>query len=819
MRRSSWWLLGSIAVVIAALALYAPGGASLPRSAPVAADGPARMGDVNCSGAVDTIDSLQVLRLIAGLNTNADCMEAAGDTDCDGDEDSVDSLRILRHTAGLTMSAPEGCTPVGEPLGPPQTSEQLIDEALKAGEIDEGEATLYRAYWAFHDPRLPQKYQSSTPGTGDVPDEIFVRPDGMSAEVEAQLDTYLIPPSAPGSWYANLHGNASGLRPRAAGASTSPIPSVTPPVPVGNWKSVLAPSGRLHVWWDTAGAMLGDEQTAQEMAAIVDGIWAQYEALLGVEPLSDGSLPGSVNGGDALYDVYLAPLKPDLYGYVSAFTKILTGTQPCPARPTFMVLNNVLSIETLRVVIAHELFHSFQRSFSSFDKCGEYGFFQEASAAWAQDFIYPGSNLEHSFTGFAKDHVFSWPHWDQYGYSGFNFLMYLARTQGNGIIGDIFQRIGAEPLAQAIDDAHPDGLAAAWKEFVLFAWNQPPFDQFKQWDGVTFTPITRDMTGYGKIQLPTYLFLGLDESEHEYIPGPSDLTAAVEPVAVQYFRFSTLITGAVKDAAYIRINNPLFGAVPAHQALQLLYRAEGETLWKYEDITNKSGKNFCQDVPEERAAEFILIVSNADTSGNLTPDFQGKPLAVARDSCGWVGTVNHTSNIDFDRTVGPKHSVRRETVSAHGVDLVFSSSETDGGNQVFLLESGTLAWDVQGSSSITRPGPGQNFSCTYAGTGTLDLEEGAARLDIIGSGDSRTYTLSLTGEPPTFTVPASCTGSHGLTEQVEIEWLNSGPAQPFDGGPQIQDSYDAADDAQGQTQYWEWRLTSDPDPAQKLERH
>src|SRR3989337_1324177 len=85
-------------------------------------------GDVNCDAAVNSIDSLQILRTVAGLSTSAACLADAGDVNCDGDVNSVDSLRILRHVAGLSNTTPDGCVPIGEPLVeevPPASEAQI----------------------------------------------------------------------------------------------------------------------------------------------------------------------------------------------------------------------------------------------------------------------------------------------------------------------------------------------------------------------------------------------------------------------------------------------------------------------------------------------------------------------------------------------------------------------------------------------------------------------------------------------------------------------------------------------------------------------
>ena len=84
-------------------------------------------GDANCSGEVNPVDSLFVLRGDAGLPTNTgECPDMGaniqvlnasphiwGDVDCDGAMTPVDSLKILRYDAGLSVSQAEGCPGIG----------------------------------------------------------------------------------------------------------------------------------------------------------------------------------------------------------------------------------------------------------------------------------------------------------------------------------------------------------------------------------------------------------------------------------------------------------------------------------------------------------------------------------------------------------------------------------------------------------------------------------------------------------------------------------------------------------------------------------
>ena len=71
-------------------------------------------GDVDCNGVVNSVDSLKILREIAGFGA-APCA-IAGDVNCDGENKSVDSLFILRYVASLSVNQPAGCTDIGDPL-------------------------------------------------------------------------------------------------------------------------------------------------------------------------------------------------------------------------------------------------------------------------------------------------------------------------------------------------------------------------------------------------------------------------------------------------------------------------------------------------------------------------------------------------------------------------------------------------------------------------------------------------------------------------------------------------------------------------------
>jgi hypothetical protein len=67
-------------------------------------------GDVTCDDEANSVDSLFILREVAGLSAGA-CAEN-GDVNCDGDRTSVDALGVLRYVAGLPVNQNERCADI-----------------------------------------------------------------------------------------------------------------------------------------------------------------------------------------------------------------------------------------------------------------------------------------------------------------------------------------------------------------------------------------------------------------------------------------------------------------------------------------------------------------------------------------------------------------------------------------------------------------------------------------------------------------------------------------------------------------------------------
>lgn len=644
----------------------------------VEAGAPAIQGDADCSGSVDPIDGLRILRQDAGLG-DAPCPEAA-DTNCDGAADPIDALRILRFDAGLSLPVASGCVPIGEPLVTEPTSDELIGEALDDGLIDEDTALLYRTFAAFNDPSLPAQYAGPA-GDEHLPEGLTLRPEGVDPLVEEQLDPFLLPPSAPGSWYANLAG-AAGQRQGSGG---------TPPE--GSWAGVPSPGGNVTVWWDEFRPE--DEERADLLAAEVDSAWDKLEGLLNVTPPSDGNEEG---GNDASYDIYLAPLQSGLHGEAVSYGGQRALEQPCSSKATFILVNNELAGDDLRNNIAHELMHGFQRALSYFESCAFVRWLLEGSATWSEDFVYPDLNGEHKRDGFFQNFANPMAEWDSRGYSSYIFFLYLSESVGNDVIRQVLQAAGNVSPEDAIDASTPGGFAGQFHQFALYGWNQGQWNMFEQWDGITHTPKAA--------------------SENLLIPqGQSGLIRTLEtplsPLAVNYADLRVIDP----NVEWITINWPFepngSGTDEDRTEMTALILSGGQ--WREEKVPKDGSLAFCRE--NDPISRIVLVMTNASRDDVAFP-LEDNALVTAHEECGYIGD-----------TYKMRQHLPGYVVEIIGSDLVFVPAESIGEGPHFTTISGVLTATVSGD-------PYGTGVCEVEGTTTQRVGIGDGYIDFVANSNA-----------------------------------------------------------------------------------
>jgi len=742
-RRPNPCLFAAVLVAAALLVLWSPAPAGT-RSAQAAIPSGERadfFGDVDCSGTVDSADALALLRNAAGLSASAQCVETAGDTDCDGDRDAADIVGILRYVAGLPSVAPQSCTAVGERM---PSSDDLIDAALTAGNISDEDATVYHLYAAFGDSRLPDGYRGAASGLPDSDAAMMaaVKFDSLSPDAQQKVLPFLTPPNAPGSWLEQS-------------ASASPHAANT-----YSWISVPAVNGRVKVSYPTLYP--GWSGNAQAVAdALTDTIWPALIGLMGEEhaPLSDADYPD--NGGDGALDIYLVPLSDDgTLGVTMPYIKTPEGAEgPCEKSPAYIQIKGQepLGSDTtpgILSTVAHELFHAFQFGFAFDTHCWfpEYRWFMEASATWAMDYVYPNANAEHEM---AKELL------DQPGvpldensvshpYGAYLFPFYFThQLNAPGLMRQIWESFAGQLSLPGIDSvlAPAGGIEALWPEFVRDNWNDPPIEQYDQWDG-----LTRGATfGFGaQVRLD-----GAEKKTYE-VPADVDYLAARYPLFS--FSYADMQGEPIRSVTF---NNTLAGY--PHANVQAIWYAGGD--WHGpEDWTDESTKTFCRDEASTRVEEIVVMISNSDWQGKqklnpaTTPTLEASKTPCSR----WVGEATMTYHRDDGFTVEDR------TATAH--DLVFEAAPAQGTAATtikFALTKGTLDWTM--SSTL---------GCTVTDSHTFDAMDGeTGNLTVTAAGDHLAYSGYVSTRVAGSGECHGDSGSYSYSFSGDEIWFRTGPQQ------------------------------------------
>ena len=754
----SYRSLPVIAIAVAAL-MIAGRGASDARVADesIVPQGVAIMGDVNCGGVVDSIDSLQVLRGTAGLSTNADCMDPAGDVDCDADADSTDALRILRFVASLPVQAPDDCTPIGNAIESRPTSFELIDEALAASDIDEQEALMYRIFADFGDERLPDEYRGSA---GDVEESAILHQamtvlETLREDVREAIEPYLLPPSAPGSWVE--------LR-EAAAVGSAAI----------QWETT---SGEhVKVWWHSERTEDAAKATAIR-TELENKIWPTLVDYMGEDHAPFSDIAEANNGSDGLFDVYLvhnAPSKPGedpVLGYVSTYRN-------CENAPAFMALNSRREINPeLFSTVAHEFMHAIQFTYDV-GACADYNWMFEATATWAENFVYPTVNAEHGFAQkfFDGEEVplETWVYKDPRQYGAYIFFYFLEKRYGDvNVVRDIWNASGNTDSLKAIESVigGNGGFENVWPEFAVYNWNREPYEQYTTWD---------------------HLFPSAPYN-HEFVDLPNaqpksfSLKTDLKHVTQKHYSFE--FNDSVRS---VTVKNPYANTeVPGARVQALEMFADSGWLPEVEDWTALDEVHFCRDKPEEDIEELVLIVSNSkhdDRSHVLNAgDIEVTASPVGCE--GWNGTAQ-AEVYYFDATY---------RVTVDNIRFAPDPDNKKGGRYqgYELAQSGPIHWHAEG----TWPN-----GCPVSGTMTVLEPLGYFIVDT----EDIDYEVGLSGHNFDDMLSIDCKkGSFELPWPViSVIWDGGGEGTDFkdEGGVLVADA-EYVDPTATYGGTWTWRFT------------
>ncbi|MEO8457242.1 MAG: DUF6055 domain-containing protein [Chloroflexota bacterium] len=737
MRTTTWRYLGRLPLRLLAAAILL-GVLSISHGSAISSASAVTsvQGDVNCSGAADAVDSLQILQTTAGITATAGCASGAGDVDCDGDTDATDAVRILRFAGSLGNDDIPDCAAVGASLTPP-TSESLIAAALQAGDITYEQSLLYRAQALFASPDLPPEYSSDVidwEAGNELFEEIDQNEGTLSPTVLADLAPYRVRPSDPTSVFSTA---ASTQDVGTAGVA---------------WQSSLIPGTNARVW--ALGAP-GAEQP------FVDPISTVWTAMLGLFVYPNSDQPGDpsveVNPDGAIDFYFVSPGIDPRDAYCQAHPN---DTVHCLANSDFgmarratpnvgntssgyLIVNagKLADYNNMLDTIAHELTHVSQYSYDAHESSWLY----ESTATWTAYRVmqilhktptYAYNQARGLYQGLDKTLNRETPD-DNDKYGSWLFFLHASMERGDQIVSQVWDKARATGKngINAVDQVFP--LNDNFDDFTVRNWNKDPVvRQYKDAPDSTFP-----QNLHPRINRDYYFLTANDET----------LSLPVKPLASVYYHYT--FGAAVR---HIIIENNLQPIAGAH--VWAIQKIDGQ--WtEPEDWSNSIVKTFCRDQksdgPEpypQDLQEVVLIISNSNITGDLPTPVHNAPRVIGDDfGCnvvtGYVETTLHYVNGDTDVMYNSGHvnvTFLARAVQDQPGDVYYDLAA--GSGPVHWVGHGTYG-DCVGDGETTVGFPG----VPYTGA-----ENAAGLLVVVGPGDF--HSLIANAYDPSAIMVVTCPG-------------------------------------------------------------
>jgi hypothetical protein len=604
----------------------------------------------------------------------------------------------------------------GQPVETPQqTSIQLIEQAVLAGQLTEEQGLVYRVQAVVGDPALPARYLGNDAGLdgSTVMAEAVANFETFSAATQAQLRPYLLPPSAEGSWLGQQAG--------AAGLASA----------TQEWDHVATANGKVKVWYRTATASHGARAVAIARA-IDQKIWPELTKWMR-EPLPDCGATCAAGGGDNRIDIYLTNVR---RSYTQPFTC-------CSGSSGFAIMRADASFP----YIARALMYIIQFSYP-IDSLAEYRWLMHASAQFAMEYVYPSANEDPDYPARNEEHAKA----DDFLYrtlypletvdDGHEFGAYLLFywLDDPSAVPDVWNSATNPDSLAVINDQINQGLHWGWPRFAVDNWNREPVDFYRRHDQLTIGTETVEDIEMGS-------------------PGTEEFVIDIPHLTSYYFRF----TFPDKSLKRISVFNPIAGAGEPTGALWAIMKIDGT--WRApQDWSDRSHEFFCRDEPNQNLEELILVLANSewedrqhvvktedgsirvspDCGGMLTGTFTMHDTAQAQMPSGARGNHERTTVVN----VRLRYDEEREAYVDAGSSFSHSGQVYAEGRSTTTGELGyIIEYTESGSGEFTQDGT------QIKGSVALRDEPGTQDETWIGATIRLRKTGTTTYYPNEFVVP------------------------------------------------------------------
>jgi hypothetical protein len=603
-----------------------------------------------------------------------------------------------------------------------KNAEAKIGEAESAGTIDAATALTYRVFAAFGDPRLPAAYvgDDGTEESDLVTNELTKNFGILNDTQKALMAPFLIPPAYPGSWYSLRKAGAAAavLNQKASGTAVAPAAVTNRPFcPFAFEKGWTFEDGdkvRVHFDFDRYP---DHRQLALWLIQEMKGtIWPKLTGLMDGDQhlISDNDLASGCNGGNGLVDFYIID--------VAKFPGQATQDIDCVPSPGFALLTaRALRSAHRGGIAAHEFMHILQFGYKEKNSCGLPEWWADATAAWAQDFVYddpkgnPGGEQD-----FADYFLFSTqlpleddPKGSKRRYGAYVFPFDLSHREGSYVVPASWEQLAnfADPL-DAIDNifAATPLFETSWPTFSFDNLNYYSQDQYDKWDS---------LPSFGRIQdeIAVTPAKGKTDFSYEF----KDELKHLSSVAYHLSFFDNNIRSvSFYNGLGFKLSSPNQAPVGRYVSyeelteeqkkgvsVQAVFKTNGK--WTaVQDLTNYPETGFCRDIAGQRIEEMVLVFSNWDKDATRTIKPEGDPslLFASNAACyQWTGKlsvddnssgvreITTWTNLTFTAATGPSvNATANATGIPSGVPLPLPF-------QIFYKATGgTVDWSISGNT-------------------------------------------------------------------------------------------------------------------------
>jgi hypothetical protein len=627
------------------------------------------------------------------------------------------------------------------------TTYQLIDQALAAGAIDSETALVYKVFAEFNDPRLPAQYggRADAGFEASATQEAELSFDTLSPATQQLLAPLLQGPGgtgaaiSPASSVAAAARASSTLSMRGGASSLGPKPSGQGII----WDVLDIVPGTLAIEWDSESplAFVNEAYANTVKAEILANIWPKLSGLFGV--------PTAGKTINIILDEDIAR----------------SWTRPSADCSSADIL---LSVSQERnEVVAHEMTHALlSLNFPPACHAHEAHWLGEATAQWAQHFVYPPWNnggeqvaapwmLGRPELPLDTDEGAA-PHAHQYG--AYLWFLYLTGGDSSGSVNgntlkvrQTWDAYGIRTPLQAIDAVVPGGLKKKWPAFVLYDWN-------------------REATGNPSVALPSgacsqngspYAYYGkwdcLQSKARENSGLPSaapievkmkgavakayPLAHDIKHLAAAYFDFDLSKDHTIRR---IRLVQPYSSDASGNLKVQVIVKLHDKGWQKAVDWTGFQHKTLCRDRQDEDFDRVVIVLSNSrldDTGTPMKDDGTHTKLQVSALGCSnWKGTVNgsYVSGSSFDDVKSTMNTTDATFDFVPGKESWQDTSDT----QTYKVTGGSVSWSSDETYNIGVECSG-SFTDNKYGLAQTTLNEAALTLGVNGKPDYAIDALML----------------------------------------------------------------------------